>query len=391
VQLVTKETLPLVSVGIPTYNRPEGLKAALECFAGQSYTNLEIIISDNCSQLDISEVIESYLRVDDRVKYFRQSENIGMTLNSHFVWNKATGKYFILGSDDDWWDKDFVYNLVKLLEEQKDAVCAFCDFNEIDTSGKKIRTLSRFAKIRDFFGLRLHFYPDHYPLLKSFSKGNVLLRLENYILQKEFLGKANVHRALCDREVFLKSVDKLYELGMAECWGFDMLLAFTILTHGKLALSKKLLFKCTAGNQKNYIDIRSRLEYLDGYIKVVNDAFDNKTAKFLTDSTLTRFLDRSVGFYQEYMSLLKQFVVQVCKDNNSRSLKYLNEVNSLVRENRHSLAVAKIRQFVFGRDISKLDSLFWNFKAFLPILRNKHFQISIDLLREINRKSNVSK
>ena len=40
---------PLVTVGIPTYNRPAGLERTLECIRQQSYTNLEIIVSDNCS------------------------------------------------------------------------------------------------------------------------------------------------------------------------------------------------------------------------------------------------------------------------------------------------------------------------------------------------------
>lgn len=40
---------PLVSVWIPCYNRPEGLKRTLECITGQTYKNLEIIVSDNCS------------------------------------------------------------------------------------------------------------------------------------------------------------------------------------------------------------------------------------------------------------------------------------------------------------------------------------------------------
>ncbi|MBU4370171.1 glycosyltransferase [Patescibacteria group bacterium] len=39
----------LVSVGIPTYNRPESLRRTLECITSQTYKNLEIIISDNCS------------------------------------------------------------------------------------------------------------------------------------------------------------------------------------------------------------------------------------------------------------------------------------------------------------------------------------------------------
>ena len=47
--IVQRTRQPLVSVGIPTYNRPEGLRRTLECITKQTYKNLEIIVSNNCS------------------------------------------------------------------------------------------------------------------------------------------------------------------------------------------------------------------------------------------------------------------------------------------------------------------------------------------------------
>jgi len=41
------KTQPLVTVGVPTYNRPKGLKRALNSLVNQTYQNLEIIVSDN--------------------------------------------------------------------------------------------------------------------------------------------------------------------------------------------------------------------------------------------------------------------------------------------------------------------------------------------------------
>ena len=54
-----QESTPLVTVGIPTYNRPEGLERTLACITQQTYPNLEIIISDNCSPgPEVGEVIK---------------------------------------------------------------------------------------------------------------------------------------------------------------------------------------------------------------------------------------------------------------------------------------------------------------------------------------------
>ena len=44
-----QDATPMVTVGIPTFNRPEGLERTLACITKQTYTNLEIIVSDNCS------------------------------------------------------------------------------------------------------------------------------------------------------------------------------------------------------------------------------------------------------------------------------------------------------------------------------------------------------
>ena len=48
--LLIENKHPLVSVGIPTYNRPKGLKRLLKQIQNQTYKNIEIIVSDNCSE-----------------------------------------------------------------------------------------------------------------------------------------------------------------------------------------------------------------------------------------------------------------------------------------------------------------------------------------------------
>lgn len=100
---------PLVSVGIPTYNRPEGLRRTLECITGQTYKNLEIIISDNCSPGPETEtVVREFMDRDNRIHYYRQEKNRGPDFNFKFVLEKATGEYFMWAADDDEWDQRFI-------------------------------------------------------------------------------------------------------------------------------------------------------------------------------------------------------------------------------------------------------------------------------------------
>lgn len=100
---------PLVTVGIPTYNRPAGLRRTLECIRGQTYPNLEILVSDNCSETpETRAVAESHARADGRVRYHRQERNIGLEANFKFLLERAKGEFFFWAADDDEWTPDFV-------------------------------------------------------------------------------------------------------------------------------------------------------------------------------------------------------------------------------------------------------------------------------------------
>jgi glycosyltransferase involved in cell wall biosynthesis len=100
-------TSPLVTIAIPTYNRANGyLRQTLESALAQTYRNLEIVVSDNCSPDDTERVVEGY--GDPRVRYFRQQVPLSPNDNFNFCLNQARGAYFLLLHDDDVIDDDFV-------------------------------------------------------------------------------------------------------------------------------------------------------------------------------------------------------------------------------------------------------------------------------------------
>lgn len=110
-----KENEPLVSVGIPCYNRPEGLRRTLECITGQTYRNLEIIISDNCSpDSRVENIGREFTCRDLRVQYHRQDVNKGSMANFQLVLEKATGEYFMWAADDDLLDLDYIKSLMAI-------------------------------------------------------------------------------------------------------------------------------------------------------------------------------------------------------------------------------------------------------------------------------------
>lgn len=130
----TQLTEPLVSVIIPTYNRPDYLKQAIASAVQQTYQNIEIIVSDNCSPENPQAIVESF--GDSRIRFWRQNQNVGMIANQLHGFKMARGKYVASLHDDDMWNEDFLAKLVPPLEANSELILAFCDQYIIDAQGK---------------------------------------------------------------------------------------------------------------------------------------------------------------------------------------------------------------------------------------------------------------
>ena len=90
---------PLVTICIPTYNRPEMLRHSLQSVLWQSYQNLEVIISDNASDTDTAAIVNSF--GDDRVLLDRLGTNIGLHGNLSRCLHLGSGRYRVMLPDDD--------------------------------------------------------------------------------------------------------------------------------------------------------------------------------------------------------------------------------------------------------------------------------------------------
>lgn len=131
------ERLPLVSLAIPTYNRPKLLEGALQCALAQTYPALEILVSDNASVgTEVSEILEKCRRSDSRVVTWRQPENRGVLWNLRFLLEQANGEYFLWLADDDSLSPGYVEALVGRLNADADCACAFSRYRHIAPNGK---------------------------------------------------------------------------------------------------------------------------------------------------------------------------------------------------------------------------------------------------------------
>ncbi|MDP1842870.1 MAG: glycosyltransferase family 2 protein [Sediminibacterium sp.] len=89
-----------ITVVIPTYNRPDFLKKAIESVLQQTFQDFTIFISDNASTKETAEVVNNFN--DNRIIYHRHIENIGMQGNWKFCLENAPGNNIALLEDDNY-------------------------------------------------------------------------------------------------------------------------------------------------------------------------------------------------------------------------------------------------------------------------------------------------
>jgi glycosyltransferase involved in cell wall biosynthesis len=131
---MTTAERPLVTIGIPTWNRADGyLRQALKSALDQTWPHIEIIVADNCSSDSTDELVAGF--GDSRIRYFKHSENIGANNNFNFCVDQARGSYFLLLHDDDLIDPDFIEACMNSLEPGEEVGIIRTGTRLIDAGG----------------------------------------------------------------------------------------------------------------------------------------------------------------------------------------------------------------------------------------------------------------
>ena len=130
---------PLVSIGLFVYNGERFLEEALHSILNQTFTDFELIISDNASTDGTGEIAAAYAKRDDRVHYYRSEKNMGAGWNVRRVYELAKGKYFKQAACDDLLEPDFLRRCVEILEGDLDCVVAYPRTKEVDENGTFIK------------------------------------------------------------------------------------------------------------------------------------------------------------------------------------------------------------------------------------------------------------
>jgi glycosyltransferase involved in cell wall biosynthesis len=145
-QRAGRSPLPRVSIGLPTFNGAAYLEEAINSLLGQTFTDFELIISDNGSTDATPEICRRAAARDARVRVLRSDENHGLAWNHNRVAAAARGEYFMWASDDDRFAPDYLDRCVAVLDADPGIVYCYGETILTDSSGRILgREVGRFT------------------------------------------------------------------------------------------------------------------------------------------------------------------------------------------------------------------------------------------------------
>src|SRR5436190_5010540 len=236
---------------MPVYNGGATVEEALLSLLAQTFTDFDLLISDNGSTDETESICRRLAASDDRVRYVRQTENRGGIANFEFVLAGTAAPYFMWAAADDVWAPDFLETVVRLLDDDPNAVMAF-------------------TYVQNFW------MPDSDWVVRKTAEFEALDRRERarrYILQSDGHGKANLFYALHRRSALGHGLTVLHWAPFAS----DVLFVFDLLLQGPCRIAPTILFfkryqPVLAVPWGPFVYLRENLRYSLRYVKVARMA-----------------------------------------------------------------------------------------------------------------------
>jgi glycosyltransferase involved in cell wall biosynthesis len=194
------EKKPKLSVGLAVYNGDNFLERAIQSILSQTYTDFELILSDNASTDRTEEICRKYAAHDQRVRYHRNVVNIGGANNENQTFNMARGEYFRLAAHDDYCAPTLFEKCMEILEKNPDVVLVHSKVIAVDENDEKMGTMESeegtesrpFARFRALTSKR-HKCEATYGIIRSSVMAKTKLQMNYTGSDRAFLCELGLH------------------------------------------------------------------------------------------------------------------------------------------------------------------------------------------------------
>jgi hypothetical protein len=131
--------MPTVSICLPVFNGTHHLAEAVDSALAQTYTDFELLIADDCSSDDSSNIIDKYAKRDKRILAWRNESNQGLFANYNICIRRASGIYIKPFAQDDVLHPALLDRLVGVLDSDPSVSLVACARAPINTDGLPIK------------------------------------------------------------------------------------------------------------------------------------------------------------------------------------------------------------------------------------------------------------
>ncbi|MEA2371195.1 MAG: hypothetical protein QOH12_1589 [Solirubrobacteraceae bacterium] len=238
---------PLVSIGVPTFNRAATLQRTLESALAQTHSRLEIVVCDNASSDGTREICERYAAEDSRVRYVRQAENVGPTTNFNTLFTECRGDFVMMLADDDWIDREYVATCLEALIADPGAalVCGLARYYRdgrpvgegvpmtLDQAEPVQRVAAYYADVEDngtFYGLMpRRVLAAAAPMPNLLGNDWLLIGRVAFLGRLRTLGEVGIHRALDGTSAGVERIVETFGAPPFQAWAPHLVIASAVL------------------------------------------------------------------------------------------------------------------------------------------------------------------
>lgn len=202
----------LITIGLPVYKN-QYLALSIQSILNQTYNDFELIIINDGSPDPVEEIVRQFK--DTRIKYHTNKSNLGKN-DLVSIWNlvleKASGEYFVLASDDDYYEPAFLEKMVHKAFLYPDTDIFHCRFRIVDVKGETIDVSESCSEKEDVYDFMWH------RILKDRNQ-----------MVTEFMFKTSK----------LKQIGGFYQMPVG--WGSDDITAFLMATENGIVFINEIL------------------------------------------------------------------------------------------------------------------------------------------------------
>lgn len=271
-----------IDVLLATYNGEKYLREQIDSILNQTYKNIRLIISDDCSKDSTVEIIKEYEKKDNRVVAYIQEKNLGYIKNFEFLLKQVKNNIYMLSDQDDFWKETKIEHTYKKMKEEN-ADLVFTDLEVVDSNLKTI-----------------------------FPSFNKYMKLERKIKKYQGVTRQYLYNCITGCTVMSKKefIEKMLPFpAKTKYVAHDMWIGIIVAMYGKTA----------------YLDENTMYYRQHGNNQIGTEKISHGYTKF--EDVRNLFINVKLGVFGTYVENNNKFIEEL-KETNKKALEYYQNIQS---------------------------------------------------------------